>query len=116
MNSVFIGVFSSTAPKSIACYYCNFRAPSVEEMEVHLTDEHLNEGEEVHRKRIRKRSARAKEGGGGGGDSSTDQTSDLDEATELSLLDETRESRNPNFECWLVKNEINKSYPVLENL
>ncbi len=58
----------------------------------------MNEGEDGHRKRIRKRSHRQKDG-----DSSAEQTSDYDDS-ERSMLDETRESRNPNFECWYINN------------
>ena len=71
-------------------------------MELHLTEEHLNEGEEIQRRRIRKRSNRVKEAGDGS-ISATEQTSDYDENSELSMLDETSESRNPNFECWYVE-------------
>jgi hypothetical protein len=60
-----------------------------------LNEDHVAEGDELQRKRMRKRMIRVKEEA-----AVVEQTSDFDDSGELSLLDETRESRNPNFECW----------------
>ena len=66
----------------------------MDELERHLSVEHMTENDELQRKRFRKRIIRPKE------EPTVDQTSDLDDSSELNMLDETRESRNPNFECW----------------
>jgi hypothetical protein len=34
--------------------------------------------------------------------SGAEANSEFEDTNELSLLDETRESKNPNFECWQV--------------
>lgn len=91
--------YGSTTPKSIACYYCNFRANDVDAMEVHLSSEHYDdEDEKINRKRLKKKSKAVM--------ITSDQTGSEEEdaSREYDMLDETRESKNPNFECWRCNN------------